>query len=99
MPFSKTFPRKITENSSTVWEEITLTKEEESQVEEECRKVNFRLLDECLQDAKALGIKNSINTDEIRTSLAIALFEKRSSHVIFWKENATKEKFERKFNH
>lgn len=99
MSFSKNFPRKLAENSLPVWEEITLTAQEESQVEEECRKINFRLLDECLQDAKALSIKNSINTDEIRTSLAIALFEKRSSHVIFWKENVAKEKFEKKFNH
>jgi len=99
MPFSKTFPRKISENSPPVWEEVVLTSEEESRVEEECRRINFKLLDECLQDAKVLGIKNGINTDEIRTNLAIALFEKRSSHVIFSKENAAKEKFEKMFNH
>ena len=50
-------------------------------------------MDDCLNEAKALTIKNSLNTEENITSLAIALFEKRASHVVFWKENKAKEKF------
>ena len=53
-------------------------------------------MDESLQEAKALCIKNGINTDEIRTNLAIALFEKRASHQVFWKESKAKEKFDKK---
>ncbi|MEW5896530.1 MAG: hypothetical protein AB1668_02455, partial [Nanoarchaeota archaeon] len=97
MAFSKTFPRTVSGTNFPVWEEITLTPEEEAKVEEECRKENFKLMDECLGDAKAMVIKNSINTDENRIKLAIALFEKRASHLVYWKESRAKEKFDVKF--
>tara|TARA_Y100000310_G_scaffold89923_1_gene87097 strand:+ start:58043 stop:58333 length:291 start_codon:yes stop_codon:yes gene_type:complete len=96
MPFSKSFPRTIPGSNYPVWQEIFLTAEEEKAVEDACRKINFSLLDACLQDAKSLAIKNAINTEENITNLAIALFEKRASHVVFWKENKAKEKFEQK---
>ena len=96
MAFSKTFPKTIPGSNYPVWEETILSEEEEKQVEENCRKENKRLLDECLQEAKALAIKNAINTEENVTRLAIALFEKRASHVIFWKEIKAKEKFDQK---
>lgn len=94
MPFSKTFPKQVPGSNYPIWEEITLTEEEERQVEETSRKANFLLLDECLQEAKALAIKHGINTDENRVQLAISLFEKRASHEVFWKENKAKEKFD-----
>lgn len=97
MAFSKTFPRTVQGTNYPIWEEITLTPEEEATAEEECRKENFRIMNECLGDAKAIAIKSSINTDENRVKLAVALFEKRASHVVFWKENKTKEKFDAKF--
>ncbi len=93
MPFSKRFPRDVPGSNFPLWEEIFLTEEEEKQVEEDCRKENFRLLDHCLREAKALAIKQEINTEENVTHLAIALFEKKASHVVFWKENKAKEKF------
>ena len=43
-----------------------------------------------------LAIKNGINEDHNVTRLAVVLFEKRSSHVVFWKESKAKEKFENK---
>ena len=97
MPFSKTFPRTIPGSNYPVWEEVFLTPEEEKQVEEQCRKENFQLLDACLQEAKALAIKHGINTEENVTRLAIALFEKKASHVVYGKENKAKEKFDKKF--
>tara|TARA_Y100000310_G_C20501694_1_gene724316 strand:- start:286 stop:582 length:297 start_codon:yes stop_codon:yes gene_type:complete len=96
MPFSKTFPKTVPGTNYPVWEEIFLTEEEEKQVEDNCKKINFQLLDECLQDAKMLAIKNGINEDHNVTRLAVVLFEKRSSHVVFWKESKAKEKFENK---
>ncbi len=96
MPFSKTFPKTVPGTNYPIWEEVFLTAEEEQQVEAECKKINFQLLDECLQDAKMLAIKNGINEDDNLTKLAIALFEKRASHVVFWKESKAKEKFDRK---
>lgn len=97
MVFSKTFPRTPSGTNYPIWEEITLTNEEEKLVEELCKKQNVLILNQCLEDGKMLAIKNGINTDENRTSLAIALFEKRSSHEVFWKENKAKEKFDAKF--
>lgn len=96
MVFSKTFPRQIPGSNYPVWEEVYLTDEEEQDLEAQCRKENYLILDECIKDAKALAIKNSINSDENVSALAIALFEKRSSHVIFWKESKAKEKFDQK---
>ena len=53
-------------------------------------------MDECLSEAKSLAIKKGINEEVIVSNIAVALFEKRSSHVVFWKENKAKEKFEKK---
>jgi len=96
MPFSKTFPKTLPGTNYPIWEEVFLTEQEEREVEESCRKANFQLLDECLHDSKAIAIKHGLNTDENRTKLAIALFEKRASHEIFWKESKAKEKFDKK---
>lgn len=92
MAFSKTFPKQV--GAVTQWEEVVLTLEEETQAEEECRRENTQLLNECLEDAKFLAIQHGINTDENRAQLAIALFEKRASHAVFWKEKNAKEKFD-----
>ena len=96
MVFSKTFPRTIPGSNYPVWEEIKLTEEEERIVEEKCQRENFSILDDCLKEAKALAIKNQINTEENITNLAIALFEKKASHVVFWKESKAKDKFDEK---
>ena len=97
MAFSKTFPKTVQGSNYPICEEIILLEEEEKVVEEVCRKENFQLLDQCLEDAKSIAIKNGINTDENQVKLAIALFEKRASHEVFWKENKAKEKFDSKF--
>jgi hypothetical protein len=99
MTFSKTFPKTVQGSNYPIWEEIFLTEDEENKVEEDCRKENFRTLDQCLEEAKAIVIKHGMNTDENRVKIAIALFEKRASHEIFWKESKAKEKFDRKFKH
>ena len=96
MPFSKTFPKTVPGSSYPVWEEVFLTEEEEKQVEERCQKENFKIFDDSIQDARMLAIKNGMNTDENVARLAIALFEKRASHVVFFKENKAKEKFDEK---
>lgn len=96
MAFSKTFPKNMPGSNYPVWEEVFLTEEEENQAAERCRKENFAILDQCLQDAKMLAIKNAINEDIIVSNLAVALFEKRASHEVFWKESRAKEKFDGK---
>jgi hypothetical protein len=74
MPFSKNFPRKISENAPPVWEEIVLTLDEEREVTEACKREHFQIMDMCLQEAKALAIKNGLNTDENQIQLALSLF-------------------------
>ena len=96
MAFSKTFPKNVPGSNYPLWEEVFLTEAEETRIEEECRKANFLILDECLEDARVLAIKNGVNTDENRVQLAIALFEKRASHPVFWKESRAKDKFDEK---
>jgi hypothetical protein len=40
-----------------------------------------------------------MNEDAHVVKLAVALFEKRASHLIFWKEMKAKEKFNEKNKH
>jgi len=94
MSFSKTFPKTIPGSNFPIWEEIVLTEEEEQQVEEQCRRENFRILDQCLDDARAMAIEHRLNTEENQIALGIALFEKRASHSIHYKENRAKQKFD-----
>lgn len=96
MTFSKNFPRNIPGSNFPVWEEVVLSDEEERRIEQECDRYNQMLLNKCLKQAKSLAIENGINTEENVASLSIALFEKLSSHVIFWKESYAKEKFDNK---
>ncbi len=98
MVFSKTFPKTVPGTNYPIWEEVYLTEEEEREVEEQCKRENFLLMDESLSEAKSLAIKKGINEDEITANIAIALFEKKASHVVFMKENKAKEKFDKKNN-
>ncbi|MBI2669495.1 hypothetical protein HYX14_06660 [Candidatus Woesearchaeota archaeon] len=49
----------------------------EQSSQEQLRQRHLQILDECLQDAKMLAIKHSVNSDENQVRLAIALFQKR----------------------
>ncbi len=95
MAFSKSFPRTTDKSSYPVWEEVALTGEEEATEENRCREENIKLMKECLDDAKELieskgfkGFKEDI------LKVATSLFEKRASHVVYWKEGKAKEKFD-----
>lgn len=99
MAFSKTFPRNVPGSNFPVWEEVFLTQQEERDVEDVCKRENVLLLHEALLDAKAVAIRHGINTEENLVQLASALFEKRASHVVFWKESKAKEKFDEMFRH
>ena len=94
MPFSKSFPKKG-KTGYPQWEEVTLTDAEEKAEEERARSENINLFKECIEDAKSILIGkglNESNSDIIR--VAVALFEKRASHEVYWKENKAKEKFD-----
>jgi len=95
MAFSKSFPKTVKGSSYPQWEEISLNYAEEKDQEQKCRIDNIRLMKECIDDAKAILKEKSLKdyqTDLINVS--IALFEKRASHSIYWKESKAKEKFD-----
>ncbi|MFC1801069.1 hypothetical protein ACFLZB_01265 [Nanoarchaeota archaeon] len=97
MTFSKNFPRTIEGSNYPRWEEVFLTDEEEKAEEERSRQENISLMKECVEDAKKIMAEKDLKeyqSDLI--SLAISLFEKRASHVIYWKESKAKEKFDKK---
>jgi len=99
MPFSKSFPKQSKTSTYPQWEEVTLTDAEEKAEEQKARIENIRLMKECVEDAKALMQEKQLKdyqTDLV--NIAVALFEKRSSHVIYWKESKAKEKFDEMFN-
>ena len=99
MPFSKSFPKQSKTSTYPQWEEITLTDEEEKEQEQKSREENIKLLKECIEDAKSILIEKGLNESNADIiNVAIALFEKRSSHEVYWKENKAKEKFDEMFN-
>ncbi len=95
MGFSKSFPRTIEGSAYPKWEEVSLTDEEEREIEQRAREENIKIMQECIDDAKMLieekgfkGFKEDI------LKAAIPLFEKRASHSVYWKESKCKEKFD-----
>ncbi|PIZ50890.1 hypothetical protein COY27_05400 [Candidatus Woesearchaeota archaeon CG_4_10_14_0_2_um_filter_33_13] len=96
MAFSKTFPKTIPGTNYPIWEEVYLTEEEEKEVEEQCKKENFLLMDESIVEARQIAIKRGMNEEDIVSRLAVSLFEKKASHVVFWKESKAKDKFDQK---
>lgn len=99
MLFSKSFPKTSKTSQYPQWEEITLTDAEEKEQEAISRAENIKLFKECVEDAKSILREKSLKdyqTDLI--SIAVSLFEKRASHVIYHKESKAKEKFDKIFN-
>ena len=98
MAFSKSFPRTVKGTNYPTWEEIVLTDDEEAEQEQLSRKENLRLMEECIEDAKGIVERKNLKAFQNDTiNIALALFDKRASHVVYWKENKAKEKFDRKF--
>jgi len=95
MAFSKSFPKTTDKSVYPKWEEVFLTEAEEKEQDELSRKENIKVMQECIDDAKKVFADKKLKdyqTDVIR--LAVALFEKRASHSVYWKENKAKEKFD-----
>lgn len=96
MAFSKAFPKRSDKSVYPQWEDVTLTPEEERRAEEACREENNRIMAQCLTDAEKLLTGKGMKGYETSLSqVASALFEKRASHVAYWKEELAKEKFDK----
>ena len=80
------------------WVEMNLKEAEEREVEEKARLANNIPMANCIEDAKKIikdaNLKN-YQSDVIE--IASSLFDKRASHVAFFKEERCKEKFDTLF--
>ena len=97
--FSRSFPRNIEGSVYPRWEEVFLSDGEERNVEDKLKIKNIELMKECLKDAQVILLEKRFDfshSDVI--NVAIALFEKRASHVVYAKEEKTKEKFDETFS-
>lgn len=100
MAYSKNFPKTVEGSNYPRWEEVFLSLDEEKEIEEKVRADNKELMKECIQDAHLLLREKNLDfshADVIQA--AIALFEKRASHVVYAKDRKAKEKFDEKFGH
>ena len=98
MVFNKSFPHTTEKSVYPKWEEITLNNEEEKKQEAIARRENIQKMQECIDDSKSIMESKALKpyqTDMI--NIAIALFDKRGGHEIYYKENKAKEKFDEKF--
>jgi len=96
MPYSKSYPKTTKGSNYPKWVEVSLTQEEELAEEVRCKYDNIELMKECLEDAKKIIQSQDLKryqTDLV--NVAIALFRKRSSYAIHYKESKTKEKFDK----
>ena len=99
MAFTKSFPRRMDKSNYPIWEDISLSPEEEAAVEREARVENHRVMKECLDDARAILAEKQMKVYQADiTRIATALFGKRASHQVWWKERKCREKFEEKFH-
>ena len=97
MTYSKRFPKDKPGSPYAQWEEISLSEREEQEIEHKQRVHNKKLMAECLEDAKTLFKELSLKDFQTDiTNTAIALFEKRASHTIYWKEEEAKKRFDAK---
>ncbi|MBN1274971.1 hypothetical protein JXA12_01640 [Candidatus Woesearchaeota archaeon] len=97
MAFSKPFPKRSDKSVYPQWEDVTLTPEEEAKAEKACREANQKIMAECLEDAEKLLVGKGLKGYETSmTQVAASLFEKRASHVAYWKEELAREKFEKR---
>lgn len=95
MAFSKSFPKTTDKTVYPRWEEIYLDAAEEKEQDSKARDDNIKLMKECINDARIIFTDCDLKdyqTDIINA--AIALFEKRASHSIYYKENRAKQKFD-----
>jgi hypothetical protein len=94
--FSKSFPRTSDKGIYPTWEEVYLSLDEEKEVEDFAKKENIKLMKDCIREAKRIvGEENLQYYQSDVVNIAISLFEKISSHVVYHKESKAKEKFDK----
>lgn len=97
MVYSKAFPKRSDKSVYAQWEDVYLSPKEEAAIEKACREQNNSIMAQCLDDAEKILIsKGAKGYESSISAIASALFDKRASHVAYWKEEAAKEKFDKR---
>jgi len=94
MSFYKSFPKKADKASYPKWEEVSLSPEEEKEIEQKAAAENVELMKQSIDEAMKIFEDKTLKkyqTDMVR--MAIALFEKKASHNVYHKERKAKDKF------
>lgn len=96
MVFAKSFPRTMEKQGQyPQWEEVTLTDEEEREQELLARIENLNVMKECIWDVRELMKEKNLKPFQSDiVGMAVALFDKRASHGVFWKERKCRNKFD-----
>ncbi len=95
MGFSKNFPKTSDKSVYPKWVEVTLSEDEEKEAEQIARKKSIHLMRECIEDARLIvREKRLMESQKQLVDIATALFDKRASHVVFFKEELAKKKFD-----
>ena len=93
----KTFPKTVDGSNYPMWEEVMLSEKEEFIEEEKAKRESIKMMRKCIDEAKKLledmGMRE-YQPDIL--NIALTLFRKRASHVVYWKDNRCKEKFDGK---
>ncbi len=99
MSFSKRFPKNQPTSPYPQWVEVALSESEEERIESTARADHISLMRECLDDAYALVRERKLKEYQTNVvQLAIAFFEKRTSHVVYYKEEYAKKIFDERFS-
>lgn len=98
MGFKKRLPYQKAEGSYTSWIEIELDEETEKNAEDKARDDHIKQYKECLDDAREIALSSGVKAfDQNVINIANTLFEKRSSHVAYYKEDAAQDMFNEKY--
>lgn len=100
MVFVKSFARSLEKQGNyPQWEEVKLTDEEEREQELLARIENINVMKECIWDVRELMKEKQLKPFQSDiVGMAVALFEKRASHGVFWKERKCRDKFDALYN-
>jgi hypothetical protein len=97
MAFQKSFPHRSDKSVYPNWKEIELSDEEEAEAEAEARRDTVAIMDECVEDAMGVVARHGLD-DGATVRIAVALFEKRASHEVYYKEHVAKAKFDDRYS-
>lgn len=98
MTYTKRFPLDVEGSPFPKWTEVRLDPEEEAATERKAEREHIELFERCLQEARGIVQRHGLNESSASiVEAAVALFEKRASHTVFYKDSACREKFEERY--